>query len=72
MSSASRVLVRIAATLDERLSARVYDIVVQLPLRARAPGDGSRRCATSTDPLLPCHAPARSRCSICPGCRSTC
>ncbi len=30
----SRILVRIAATLDERLSARVYDIVVQLPLRA--------------------------------------
>ena len=36
----SRVLVRIAATLDERLSARVYDIVVQLPLRTRAQGDG--------------------------------
>src|SRR5262245_22507551 len=36
----SRVLVRIAATLDERLSARVYDIVVQLPLRTKAQGDG--------------------------------
>jgi ATP-binding cassette subfamily C protein len=36
----SRVLVRVAATLDERLSARVYDIVVALPLRARTPGDG--------------------------------
>src|SRR5258707_1269038 len=36
----SRILVRIAATLDERLSARVYDLVVQLPLRAKAPGDG--------------------------------
>src|ERR671929_1690747 len=36
----SRVLVRIAATLDERLSSRVYDIVVQLPLRTRMPGDG--------------------------------
>src|SRR5437763_3433440 len=36
----SRVLVRIAASLDERLSARVYDIVVQLPLRSRMPGDG--------------------------------
>jgi len=36
----SRVLVRIAATLDERLSARVYDLVVQLPLRAKTPGDG--------------------------------
>jgi len=36
----SRILVRVAATLDERLSARVYDIVVQLPLRTRAQGDG--------------------------------
>ena len=36
----SRILVRIAATLDERLSGRVYDIVVQLPLRTRTPGDG--------------------------------
>src|ERR1043165_6215710 len=36
----SRVLVRIAASLDERLSSRVYDIVVQLPLRSRMPGDG--------------------------------
>src|ERR1700742_2285481 len=36
----SRILVRIAATLDERLSARVYDIVVQLPLRTRGQGDG--------------------------------
>src|SRR5437763_11765921 len=36
----SRVLVRIAASLDERLSTRVYDIVVQLPLRSRMPGDG--------------------------------
>ena len=36
----SRVLVRIAAALDERLNARVYDIVVQLPLRSRMPGDG--------------------------------
>src|SRR5688572_33412890 len=36
----SRIMVRIAATLDERLSARVYDIVVQLPLRTRAQGDG--------------------------------
>ena len=36
----SRILVRVAGTLDERLSSRVYDIVVQLPLRARAQGDG--------------------------------
>src|ERR1043165_6458227 len=33
----SRLLVRIAASLDERLSARVYDVVVQLPLRSRTP-----------------------------------
>ena len=36
----SRILVRVAATLDERLSSRVYDIVVQLPLRTRGQGDG--------------------------------
>ena len=36
----SRVMVRIAASLDERLSSRVYDIVVQLPLRSKVPGDG--------------------------------
>jgi len=36
----SRVMVRIAASLDERLSSRVYDIVVQLPLRSKTPGDG--------------------------------
>jgi len=36
----SRVMVRIAATLDERLSARVYDVVVQLPLRTKSQGDG--------------------------------
>src|SRR5437764_5312652 len=36
----SRILVRVAASLDERLSGRVYDLVVQLPLRSKAPGDG--------------------------------
>src|SRR3954471_1893875 len=36
----SRVLVRIAATLDERLSGRVYDMVVRMPLRSKNPGDG--------------------------------
>src|SRR5439155_8933598 len=36
----SRVMVRIAATLDERLSGRVYDIVVQMPLKSKTPGDG--------------------------------
>src|SRR5262245_9441651 len=36
----SRVMVRIAASLDERLSGRVYDIVVQLPLRSKTGGDG--------------------------------
>src|SRR4051812_17635428 len=34
----SRVLVRVSAHLDQRLSARVYDIVVNLPLRSRAQG----------------------------------
>ncbi len=61
MSSASRILVRIAATLDERLSARVYDIVVQLPLRTahagRRPGAAARprsdpaRSSAATGPL---------------------
>jgi ATP-binding cassette subfamily C protein len=36
----SRVLVRVAATLDERLSAKVYDLVVTLPLKTRGQGDG--------------------------------
>ena len=36
----SRILVRVGAALDERLSQRVYDIVVQLPLRTRMLGDG--------------------------------
>ena len=36
----SRILVRIGRALDERLSGRVYNVVVQLPLRTRVPGDG--------------------------------
>jgi ATP-binding cassette, subfamily C, type I secretion system permease/ATPase len=36
----SRVLLRIGGSLDAALSARVYDAVVQLPLRARCHGDG--------------------------------
>src|SRR5687767_475900 len=36
----SRILVRVAASLDERLSGRVYDMVVQLPLRSKTAGDG--------------------------------
>src|SRR4051794_5949519 len=35
-----RALVRIGATLDEALSARVYDMIVRLPLKARPSGDG--------------------------------
>src|SRR6187551_4044689 len=31
----SRVMIRVAATLDDRLGARIYDIMVQLPLKAR-------------------------------------
>ena len=47
----SRVMVRIAATLDERLSARVYDIIVQLPLKTRGQGDGLAAAARSrSDP----------------------
>src|SRR5882762_233255 len=36
----SRIMIRVAATLDERLSGRVYDIVVLLPLRTKGQGDG--------------------------------
>ncbi|MEA2876322.1 MAG: ATP-binding cassette, subfamily type secretion system permease/ATPase [Hyphomicrobiales bacterium] len=36
----SRILVRVAASLDEKLSGRVYDIVVQLPMRSKGQGDG--------------------------------
>ena len=36
----SRVLVRIGAALDERLSGRVFDAVLLMPLRTRLPGDG--------------------------------
>src|SRR3954447_14992318 len=36
----SRVLVRISAHLDERLSGRVYQVVVNLPLRSRTGSDG--------------------------------
>ena len=35
-----RLLVRIAAVLDESLSARVYDTIVRLPLRTSSRGDG--------------------------------
>src|SRR5215475_4692061 len=35
-----RLLVRIGNQLDCRLGARVYDVVVRMPLRARAGGDG--------------------------------
>ena len=40
-------MVRIAASLDERLSSRVYDIVVQLPLRSKTGATGWRRFAIS-------------------------
>src|ERR1043166_417681 len=36
----ARIPVRIGAALDQRLSGRVYDVVVQLPLRTRMPGAG--------------------------------
>ena len=50
----SRVMVRIAATLDERLSARVYDIMVQLPLKTRGAGRRSRADARPrSDPRVP-------------------
>src|SRR3954465_7640988 len=36
----SRILVRVAASLDGRCSGRAYDIVVELPLRSKTAGDG--------------------------------
>jgi ATP-binding cassette subfamily C protein len=36
----TRILVRIGASLDEALSARAFDLVVRLPLKTRAGGDG--------------------------------
>ena len=35
----SRILVRVAASLDEKLSSRVYDIMVQMPLRSKGQSD---------------------------------
>jgi PrtD family type I secretion system ABC transporter len=35
-----RVLVRIGAALDERLSPRAFDAIVRLPLKSRVAGDG--------------------------------
>ena len=35
-----RLLVRIAAVLDESLSSRIYDTIVRLPLRTSSRGDG--------------------------------
>ena len=40
-----RVLTRIGASLDEALSARVFDIVVRLPLKTRTSGDGLQAAA---------------------------
>jgi ATP-binding cassette subfamily C protein len=36
----SRILARVGAALDERLSARVFDVVVRAPLAGAIPGDG--------------------------------
>ena len=36
----SRVLLRIGETFDHRLSGRVHEAIVRLPLEARMPGDG--------------------------------
>src|SRR5215213_792538 len=36
----SRILMRIGAVLDARLSGRVFEVLVQLPLRAGYKGDG--------------------------------
>ena len=38
----SRILVRIGHSLDESMSARVYDTIVRLPLKVGAKGDGTQ------------------------------
>ncbi len=38
----SRILVRVGASLDEALSARVYDAIVRLPLKIGGKGDGTQ------------------------------
>jgi PrtD family type I secretion system ABC transporter len=38
----SRILVRIGDSLDQAMSARVYDAIVRLPLKIGAKGDGSQ------------------------------
>ncbi|MGC1778736.1 MAG: type I secretion system permease/ATPase [Xanthobacteraceae bacterium] len=38
----SRILVRVGRSLDETMSARVYDAIVRLPLKAGAKGDGTQ------------------------------
>ncbi len=38
----SRILVRVGRSLDETLSARVYDAIVRLPLKIGAKGDGTQ------------------------------
>ena len=36
----SRILIRIGASLDRALSARVYDMIVRVPLKTGSRGDG--------------------------------
>ncbi|MGB7079493.1 MAG: ABC transporter transmembrane domain-containing protein, partial [Xanthobacteraceae bacterium] len=38
----SRILVRVGRSLDETMSARVYDAIVRLPLKVGAKGDGTQ------------------------------
>jgi ATP-binding cassette subfamily C protein len=38
----SRILVRIGHSLDEAMSARVYDVIVRLPLKIGSKGDGAQ------------------------------
>ncbi len=67
----SRILVRVGNSLDEAMSMRVYDAVVRLPLKSGSRAKARSRSATSIRCAAFCPAPARWRCSICRGCRST-
>jgi ABC-type protease/lipase transport system fused ATPase/permease subunit len=38
----SRIMIRVGRSLDESMSARVYDAIVRLPLKIGAKGDGTQ------------------------------
>ena len=65
-----RILGRVGTALDEALNARVFDIVVRLPLVAGDATKGCSRCAISTMSAPSSAAWVRAPSSTCRGCRS--